>query len=190
MSDLPVKHFKTAKLWRSWLAKNHKTSQGLWLKMAKKNSGIPSPTYTEALDEALCFGWIDSHKKSLDERFFLQKFSPRRPKSVWSKNNIAHVERLIREKRMTAAGLAQLKAAKTDGRLDRAYDPPSKATIPADFLKELKKDKKAYAFFQTLNRANQFAVSWRLQTAKKPETRAKRMAAILAMMADGKKFHG
>lgn len=172
-----------------WLAKNHAKSAGVWLRFFKKGSGKKGITYAEALDEALCYGWIDSLVNKYDADSYIQKFSPRKAKSVWSKRNREHIARLIKSKKMKPAGLAQVKAAKSDGRWEMAYDGPAAMKIPDDFLAELKKDKKAKAFFDSLNRANLYAIGWRLQTAKKPETRAKRMAAILAQLKVGKKFH-
>ncbi|MHB8483467.1 MAG: YdeI/OmpD-associated family protein [Nitrospiria bacterium] len=159
------------------------------LRIFKKGSGQKTISYDEALDEALCFGWIDGQKQAHDDRSWIQKFSPRRAKSIWSKRNKEHIVRLVKERRMKPAGLKEVEAAKKDGRWDSAYDSPKNMKIPDDFLKELKRDKKAYAFFQTLNKANTYAIAWRLQTAKKPETRKKRMSEILAMMTQGKKFH-
>jgi uncharacterized protein YdeI (YjbR/CyaY-like superfamily) len=179
----------TAQQWRAWLADNHASSSGIRLRISKKASGQKSVSYDEALDEALCFGWIDGQKSSYDEKSWIQKFSPRRPKSLWSKRNREHVARLIRENRMKPAGLKQVEAAKTDGRWDGAYDSPKNMIVPADFLKELRKDRKSHAFFKTLNKANMYSIAWRLQTAKKPETRTKRMKAILCMLAQGRKFH-
>lgn len=184
-----LKAFASAKGWRQWLAKNHGKSSGLWLRIYKKDSGKKTITYDEALDEALCFGWIDGQKARYDAASFLQKFTPRRPKSLWSKRNREHIARLAKEKRMTAAGLAAVAAAKKDGRWDAAYDAPSTMAVPADFLKELKKDKEAYAFFKTLDRANTYAIAWRLHTAKKPETRARRKEQLLALLKQGKKLH-
>ena len=184
----PIISFPTAEEWRAWLAKNHKLSNGVQLRMFKKGSGQQSIAYDKALDEALCFGWIDGQKKTYDEQSWIQKFTPRRPKSTWSKRNREHIERLTNERRMKPAGLKAVEAAKNDGRWDSAYDPPSAATIPADFLQALSKNKKAKAFFETLNKANLYSIAWRLQTAKTPETREKRMKVILAMMAEGKKF--
>lgn len=188
-APMPIKTFSTPKAFETWLKKNHGTSKGVWLRFFKKDSGKKSFHYAEALDTALCFGWIDSQAKTYDADSYIQKFTPRGGKSIWSKRNREHVARLIKEKRMMSAGLAQVEAAKQDGRWDGAYDSPKNMQIPTDFLKELKKDKKAYAFFKTLNRANTYAIAWRLQTAKKPETRAKRMQAILAMLKKGEKFH-
>lgn len=184
-----VLSFPNTKHWRAWLSKNYKTSDGLFLRLFKKDSKVESITYQEALDEALCFGWIDGQKKKYDEQSFLQKFTPRRARSIWSKRNREHVARLVKEKRMRPAGLKEVEAAKKDGRWESAYDSPKNMQMPEDFLKELKKDRKAYDFFLTLNRANTYAIAWRLQTAKKPETRAKRMNTILSMMRDGKKLH-
>ncbi len=181
--------FEKPQEFRKWLAKNHGVSTGVWLRHFKKDSGKKGITYAEALDEALCYGWIDSQKNAYDAESFIQRFSPRKTKSVWSKRNIEHIARLTRAKRMKSAGLAQVVAAKKDGRWEQAYDSPANMKIPDDFLVALKKDKKAKTFFDTLNRANLFAIGWRLQTAKKPETRAKRMKAILAQLKAGKKFH-
>jgi uncharacterized protein YdeI (YjbR/CyaY-like superfamily) len=186
---MQIKSFETAAEWRAWLAGEHAKSDGIWLRIYKKGSGRKTVTYAEALDDALCYGWIDGQKKAYDAESFLQRFTPRRPKSTWSKRNREHVARLIKERRMTAAGLREVNAAKQDGRWDRAYGAPSSMEIPEDFLKELQKDRKAYDFFQTLNRANTYAIAWRLQTAKKPETRQKRMEAIIAMLKKKEKFH-
>jgi uncharacterized protein YdeI (YjbR/CyaY-like superfamily) len=185
----PIVSFATAQEWRAWLVKHHAQSNGIELRIFKKASGQQSVSYEEALDEALCFGWIDGQKKSYDEESWIQKFTPRRSKSIWSKRNQEHVARLTKEKRMMPSGLKEVEAAKKDGRWDSAYDSPKNMEIPSDFLRELKKDTSAYEFFQTLNKANLYAIAWRLQTAKKPETREKRMKTMLAMLAQGKKFH-
>jgi len=190
MSDtLPVKFFSTAAALRKWLVANHAKQEGVWLRIYKKDAGKKSITYAEALDEALCFGWIDGMKKGLDEVSWVQRFTPRRPKSSWSKINTAHAERLVREGKMQAAGLRQIEAAKTDGRWNAAYDSPKTAEPPTDFLKALSQNKKAKAFFLTLNKANIYAIVYRLQTAKKSETRQRRMAQILAQLEEGKKPH-
>jgi uncharacterized protein YdeI (YjbR/CyaY-like superfamily) len=181
--------FASARDFRAWLAKNHNRSGGLWLLIAKKNSASSSVTYAEALDQALCFGWIDGQRKPYDARFYLQKLTPRRPKSGWSKINTRHAERLIRSGAMTRAGLAQVKAAKADGRWRAAYDSFGRATVPQDFLEKLAKNKKAKAFFDTLNKTNLYSIVYRLQTAKKPETREKRIHLIIEMLARGEKFH-
>jgi uncharacterized protein YdeI (YjbR/CyaY-like superfamily) len=188
-SKIPIISFTSATQWRGWLAENHTKSVGVWIRIFKKDSAKTTVTHGEALDEALCYGWIDGQTQTYDEQSWLQKFTPRRSRSIWSKRNKEHVARLIKRKRMMPSGLKEVEAAKQDGRWDRAYDSPSNATIPADFLKEVSKDKKAKAFFDSLNKANRYSIAWRLQTAKKPETRQKRMLAILAMMAQGNKFH-
>lgn len=185
----PVKSFATQQKWREWLQKNHQKSAGIWLRIYKKNSRKRAVTYDEALDEALCFGWIDGQMKSFDESSYIQKFTPRRPKSTWSKRNREHVARLIKAKRMMPAGLREVKSAKKDGRWSAAYDSSKTMSLPTDFIQALKRDKKAYAFFKTLNKANTYAIAWRLQTATKPETRARRMQNLLEMLAGGKKLH-
>jgi uncharacterized protein YdeI (YjbR/CyaY-like superfamily) len=181
--------FRAPAEFRRWLAANHRRSAGIWLRIYKKDSQEPSVTYAEALDEALCFGWIDAQKQRGDDSSWLQRFTPRRPRSGWSKINTEHAERLMRAGQMTASGRAEVDAAKKDGRCTAAYDPPSRATFPDDFLAALRKNKKAKAFLETLNKANRYAIAYRLQTAKKPETRRRRMEAILAMLARGETFH-
>lgn len=184
-----ILHFRSPAEFRKWLAKNHRQLEGIWLRICKKGSEEPSVTYAEALDEALCFGWIDGQKQRHDEYSWLQKFTPRRRESAWSKINTQHAERLIQAKRMKPAGHAQIDAAKKDGRWAVAYDSPGKSKIPEDFLAALRKNKKACTFFESLNKVNRYAIAYRLQTAKKPETRQKRMETILAMMAKGETFH-
>ena len=181
--------FRSAAEFRKWLTANHRQSDGIWLRIFKKDSGEPTVTYAEALDEALCFGWIDGQKQRHDEASWRQRFTPRRPKSGWSKINTQHAERLIKAGRMHEAGKSEIDAARNDGRWNAAYDSPSKATFPEDFLTQLRRDKKAQAFFDSLNKANRYAIAYRLQTAKKPETRQRRMEMILAMLARGEAFH-
>jgi uncharacterized protein YdeI (YjbR/CyaY-like superfamily) len=188
-TEPPIVEFKTADEWRQWLAQNHEQSAGVWLRFYKKAAGVTSVNYAEALDEALCYGWIDSQLKKYDDKSYLQKFTPRRSKSVWSRRNIEHIERLIKEGRMQPAGLKQVAAAKADGRWHRAYDSPANMETPADFLEALNKNHTAKKFFQTLNKTNTYAIAWRLQTAKKPETRQRRIEVIIAMLAEGKKFY-
>jgi uncharacterized protein YdeI (YjbR/CyaY-like superfamily) len=187
--DLPIISFETPSQWAEWLAANHAESKGVWLRMFKKGTGIASLNYAEALDEALCYGWIDGQKNKYDERSWLQRFTPRRARSIWSKINTGHVEQLIAAGKMKPAGMKEIEAAKLDGRWQKAYDSHKNMTIPADFLKELEKDAPAKAFFATLNKANLYAIAFRLQTAKKAETREKRMKQILEMLAKGEKFH-
>jgi uncharacterized protein YdeI (YjbR/CyaY-like superfamily) len=187
--SLPIKSFKTTDQWRKWLEKNHSKSEGVCLRFFKKDSGHKTITHAEALDEALCYGWIDGQANSFDEKSWLQKFTPRRPKSIWSKKNTENVERLIQAGRMQKAGMAEIEAAKADGRWNKAYDSPANMKMPKDFMKELSKNKKARTFYELLNRANLYSIHWRLQTAKKPETRQKRMQMILQMLERGEKFH-
>ena len=189
VNTIPIIEFKTAKTFETWLVKNHDTSTGLWLKIFKKDSGKKTISYAGALDVALCYGWIDGQKQAYDEQAWLQKFCPRRAKSIWSKINTGHVERLIKEGRMRPAGLKAVEKAKAEGSWEKAYDSPSKTSIPDDFLKELSKNKKAAAFFMGLTKTNLFSIGFRLQTAKKQETREKRMKEIIAMLAKGEKFH-
>ena len=187
--DTPTKAFADAGAWAEWLADHHTRSDGIWLRIFKKDSGEKTVSYADALDEALCYGWIDGQKKKLDSDSWIQKFTPRRARSIWSKRNIAHIERLTNEKRMKPAGLKAFEEAKNDGRLAAAYDAPSNSTIPDDFLRLLENNNAAKSFFESLNKANKYAITWRLQTAKKPETREKRMHIIVEMLARGEKFH-
>jgi uncharacterized protein YdeI (YjbR/CyaY-like superfamily) len=181
--------FATPTAWTSWLKKNHATSHGLWIRLFRKHGETPSITRAQALDEALCWGWIDGQARRLDEDSWLQRFTPRRPRSPWSKLNRDHVARLEREGRMQPSGRAQVDAAKADGRWRQAYDSPATSEVPRDFLEAVAKSKKAMAFFKTLNRTNLYAICYRLQTAKKPETRQRRLDTMVQMMKEGKKFH-
>ena len=193
MSTLQIQQilaFASSTEWKRWLAANHRQSQGVWLRFYKKDSDVPSVRYDEALDEALCYGWIDGQLKPFDEISWLRRFTPRRRNSPWSKRNIEHVQRLMNAGRMKPGGLKEVEAAKADGRWKNAYDPGSTMALPADFLKRLSKMKKAKEFFKSLNKANTYAIGWRLQTAHKPETREQRMKSILAMLEKGEKFHG
>ena len=187
--EQPVIAFASPAAFRRWLKANHSTHQGIWLQIAKKGSGHASITYAEALDEALCFGWIDGQKLGHDDQWFRQKFTRRGPRSVWSKINVGHIARLTAEGRMHAAGHAVVEAAKADGRWAQAYASSRTAEIPEDFLAALAPYAAARAFFETLNRANRYAIFYRLVSAKKPETRARRLAALVAMMKRGEKIH-
>ena len=187
--DLEVVQFSSAGDWQQWLARNHAKSAGVWLRFFKKQSGILSVTHAQALEAALCYGWIDGQLKKGDAQSWTQKFTPRRPKSIWSKRNRELVEQLIRSKQMKPAGLQAIRAAKEDGRWDRAYDSPGKLVVPEDFMHELLAHPAAARVFAGLNRANLYAITWRLQTAKKPATRQKRMSAIIEMLNQGKTFH-
>jgi uncharacterized protein YdeI (YjbR/CyaY-like superfamily) len=187
--DLPILTFSSTEDFTSWMAKYHKESSGIWIRLFKIKSKVPTITYAEALDVALCYGWIDGQKKSYNTESWLQKFTPRRRKSIWSQRNREHVERLYKSGLMQPAGIEEVEAAKADGRWEQAYESAGNMTVPTDFLNELAKDKKAEAFFKTLNKTNLYSIVWRLQTAKKPETRNKRMKAILDMLKKEEKFH-
>lgn len=186
--ELPIKPFKTAEAFEKWLTVNVEAA-GVWLKISKKDSGIASVTYAEALEVALCHGWIDGQKKGFDAEYFLQRFTPRRPRSLWSKINIAHVERLTSAGRMQARGLREVEAAKADGRWDAAYQSFSVMEVPAELAAVLKKNRKAAAFFESLDKTNRYSFCWRVHTAKKPETRVARAAKFVEMLARGEKIH-
>ena len=188
-TTLQPRSFRSSEELRAWLAKEHARATCLLLRIYKKDSGVVSITYAEALDQALCFGWIDGQKLPFDKKSWVQKFTPRRSKSGWSKRNTAHADRLIRAGQMTPAGLKEVEAAKADGRWATAYDSPSNSTVPPEFVKELARNTKAKQFFLTLNRTNLYAIGYRLQTAKRPETKIKRIKLIIEMLARGEKFH-
>ena len=188
-SDAAPTLFKSAKAFETWLKKHHATSDGLWLKIAKRGASEPSVTYPEAVEIALCWGWIDGQKKGLDDQHFLQRFTPRRPRSVWSKINVEKAQALIEAGRMQAAGLAQIEAAKADGRWARAYDGARTAVVPEDLAAALEAEPRAKAFFATINAANRYAVLWRIQTAVKAETRARRIGQLVEMLARGETVH-
>lgn len=187
--ELMILSFKTPKELEKWLAKNHSVSAGMWLRFFKKDSGEKTITYDEALDEFLCYGWIDGQLKKFDDRSWTRKFTPRGAKSTWSGRNTEHVERLRALGKMKQSGLAEVEKAKADGRWNKAYDSPGNMKIPADFLKDLSQNKNARAFFESLDRANKYAIAWRLQTASKPATREKRKKSILEMLSKKQKFH-
>lgn len=186
--ELPVEHFADGSAWEHWLER-HSQLPGVWLKIAKKDAGIPSVTYAEALDVALCHGWIDGQKKAFDARFFLQRFTPRRARSTWSKINVARIEALVAAGRMRPAGLREVDAAKADGRWEAAYDGSSSMAVPPELETALAKNRKAKAWFDALDRTNRYAVCWRVQTAVKPETRRARVEKLVAMLARGEKIH-
>jgi uncharacterized protein YdeI (YjbR/CyaY-like superfamily) len=187
-TELPILPFETKKKFAEWLAKNHDESVGLWLKIAKKATGISTVTYAEALDVALCYGWIDGQKGSFDEQYFLQKFTPRRPKSIWSKINVEKVAGLIASGEMKPAGLKAVEAAKQDGRWAAAYSSQKNMEVPADFQSALNKNKKAKAFFETLTGSRRYSFLFRIETAKKAETREKRIRQFLEMLERGETF--
>jgi uncharacterized protein YdeI (YjbR/CyaY-like superfamily) len=183
-----IKSFPTEAAFETWLRANHARETELWLKFHKKGSGLPSVTYAQALDVALCWGWIDGLRKALDDRSFLQRFSPRRPRSVWSQINKEHIARLTAAGRMTAHGQRQVDAAKADGRWDAAYAPirsATQATIPADLRAAIAANARARKTFQTLGRQNLFALAFRTNSMKTPAGRAKKVATLVAMLARG-----
>ncbi len=188
-TESPILSFSSQEAWEHWLELNYTLLSGIWLQFYKKGSGIPTVVYSEALDTALCYGWIDGQLKRCDENSYIQKFTPRRARSTWSKRNIDHVIRLGEEGKMKPQGWKAVEDAKADGRWDSAYDSPGNITIPNDLLLELSKDKKAFDFFESLNRTNKYSIAWRLQTAKNDVTRGKRLKVILEMLAKGEKFH-
>jgi len=181
--------FKSKQNWAAWLDKNHSKNSGLWLRLAKKDSGLSSVTYQEALEVALCYGWIDGQKRPEDESTWLQKFVPRSSKSIWSKINCEKVRVLIANGEMKAAGLSAVDSAKNDGRWEKAYDSPSKATVPEDFQAALDATPRAKSFFETLDRANRYAILWRIQTVKKAETRTRKIQQFIEMLKKSEKIH-
>lgn len=191
MSDdgLPRLRFASPAQWEEWLESNHAESQGVWIKMAKKTSGIESVQYPDVLESALCFGWIDGRREALDERYFLQRFTPRRPRSRWSRINCEKAERLIRQGRMHPAGLAEVERAKADGRWEAAYEAQSRSVVPDDLQRELDLRPKANAFFAELSSQNRYAILLRLQDAKRPETRARRLVKFVAMLEAGETIY-
>lgn len=188
-SDYPIRLFADRAAFRKWLSAHHASEPGLWLRIAKAASPLRSVTYAEALDVSLCFGWIDGQKRSYDAESFLQKFTPRQKRSPWSKRNREHVARLIAAGEMHPAGLSAVDAAKADGRWDRAYDSPGKATVPDDLQAALDAHPEAKAFFETLKGANRYAILYRIQTAVKSETRARRIAEFVAMFERRETLH-
>ncbi|CAM1509615.1 Fc.00g033540.m01.CDS01 [Cosmosporella sp. VM-42] len=181
--------FEDAKAWETWLEGNHKSNNGIWLKLNKKGSRVATVTYDEALDVALCFGWIDGQKKRHDEQHFIQRFTPRRKSSLWSKRNGNKVAVLIESGRMKESGQAEIDAAKADGRWERAYAGSSSIQVPADFQAALDENKKAREFFESINRTQRFAFLQRIETAKKPETRQRRIEQFVELLADHKCLH-
>lgn len=182
MNELHILLFDSETAWEQWLEEQHSNSQGIWMKIAKKDSGYTSVSYQEALTIALCFGWIDGQKNKLDTQFWLQKFTPRRKKSGWSRINREKVEALMMQGKMREAGLKEVEEAKADGRWDNAYEPQSSITVPDDFQIALDQQPEAKAFFEQLNRASRYSILYRITTAKKAETRQKRIDQFIAML--------
>lgn len=189
MSQYEVLAFKNSKSWRQWLLKSHSNTEGVWLRIYKKASDISSVSYAEALDDALCFGWIDGQKKKYDDVSYIQKFTPRRARSMWSKRNIEHIERLTNDKLMTSAGITEVEKAKADGRWEEAYDSPSNMMVPDDFITAVKADKKAFANYQLLKKSDLYSIGFKLQTAKKAEARERRFLSLLEKLHKGESLH-
>ncbi|MGI8700037.1 MAG: YdeI/OmpD-associated family protein [Nocardioidaceae bacterium] len=187
--DLPILPFKSAADWEAWLETQHADAPGVWLQIAKKGTGIPTVTYSEALDGALCFGWIDGQKASCDDTYFLQRFTPRRARSKWSKANVDRIAQLEAAGRMRTAGLAHVASAKADGRWEAAYGGSASITVPDDLQEALDANPAAKEFFATITRANRYAILFRVHDAKRPQTRAKRIAAFVQMLAEGRTIH-
>ena len=187
--DLPVIGFEDPAGWETWLAEHHATTPGAWLKIAKKGSGERTVSYAQALDVALCYGWIDGQKGRLDDQFWLQRFTARKPGGRWSQINTEKAGQLIEAGRMQSAGLREIEAAKADGRWDAAYAGQAAITVPDDLARELAENEAARAFFATISRVNRYAILYRIGDAKRPETRAKRIAKYVAMLADGQTIH-
>jgi uncharacterized protein YdeI (YjbR/CyaY-like superfamily) len=185
-NDLPILQFADAAAWERWLAEEHAAARGVWLKIAKKATGIPTVTHAEALVEALCYGWIDGQRAPHDKSFFLQRFTPRRPRSKWSQVNRQKAIELIERGRMQPAGLAEVEAAKGDGRWEAAYAPQSSLTVPEDFQQALDENLAAKEFFATLRGVRRYSFIYRIQDAKRPETRARRIREFVAMLAEGR----
>lgn len=188
-NGIPIIIFNTQKEFEKWLSKNHNVSNGIWIKFFKKDTGLATFTYSMALDEALCYGWIDGQANKFDEKSYLQKFTPRRKRSMWSQRNTEHIARLILEGKMKPSGLAEVERAKSDGRWDKAYAPPSETVPPKDFLKELSKNKIAKDFWEKLNKTNKYAMIWQIEGAKKEETRIRRIKKFVEMLAKNEKLY-
>lgn len=186
--ELPTLTFASQSKFADWLAKNHDKSTGVWMKLAKKDSGIKSVTYIEAVDVALCYGWIDGQSKKFDEKYYLHKFTPRRPKSIWSKINVEKVERLIKSGEMKPAGLKAIEAAKADGRWANAYDGQKNMAVPEDFQKALDKNKKAKAVFESLKSSERYSFLFQIHNAKKIETRERRIKQFVEMLEKDENF--
>jgi uncharacterized protein YdeI (YjbR/CyaY-like superfamily) len=187
--ELPILQLPSQAAWSDWLESNHAGSDGVRLKFAKKGAPVATVTFSEALEAALCYGWIDGQINRLDEHYYCHRFTPRRRRSKWSRINCENAERLIAEGKMKPAGLAQVEAAREDGRWDAAYEPASTATVPDDLEHALDQNPKAKAFFATLTGSNRYAILYRLQDAKRPETRAKRITRFVEMLAEGRTLH-
>lgn len=183
------RRFSTQRAFEAWLRRNHASSDGVWLLIAKPGAEEPTVTYQQAVESALCYGWIDGQKKALDAQHWLQRLTPRRPRSLWSKTNRTKAEALIESGRMQPSGMTEIDRARSDGRWDAAYDGARTAEVPADLERALDGRPEARAFFSRLDGANRYAVLWRVQTAKRAETRSKRIETLVEMLARGEKIH-
>ncbi len=188
-TEFPVLAFADQAALEAWLEAEHQSAPGLYVKLAKKGAGVPSVNWEQMVEVLLCFGWIDGRANRLDDHFYVQRVTPRRAKSVWSQKNVATVERLIAEGRMRPAGLAAVEAAQADGRWERAYAGPKHMTVPDDLAAALDADPHLRAEFDSLDGANRYAILWRVQTAATPATRAKRIAAAVELLRDGRRIH-
>jgi uncharacterized protein YdeI (YjbR/CyaY-like superfamily) len=188
--DLPILPFPSLPAWEAWLDEHHASARGVWLKIAKAGAGVASVSYAEALDGALCFGWIDGQKQALDDRFWLQRFTPRKPRSKWSTINCAKVAELEKQGRMRPAGRKEVEQARKDGRWEAAYAGQRTAAVPADLAAALEANAEARAFFATLDSGNRYAILYRIHEAKRPETRARRIEKFVGMLAAHQTIHG
>lgn len=186
---LPVIHFHSQQEWEQWLEENHTTSNGVWLQIAKKDSGMESVSYKEAIDSSLCYGWIDGQSASLDDKFWLQRFTRRSSRSKWSKINCGKIQALTEQGRMKEAGMREVERAKADGRWEKAYDSPRTIVVPEDFQKQLDEHPSARDFFATLNSTNRYAILYQIHEAKRPETRARRIEKYITMLMEEKTIH-
>jgi uncharacterized protein YdeI (YjbR/CyaY-like superfamily) len=187
--EQPILEFETRAAWERWLAAQHESSGGVWLKLARRGSGAATVTYAQALEEAIRFGWIDGQKAPYDDLFWLQRFTPRGPRSKWSLLNRQKATELIGQGRMTPAGLAKVQAALEDGRWEVAYASPRTATVPDDFRRALEENPAASEFFATLGSTHRYSFLYRIAEAKRPETRARRIRQYVAMLAEGRTIH-
>ncbi len=183
---LPTLLFENASAWESWLESHLDNAIGIWMQISKKGATKPSVSYEEALDIALCYGWIDGQTKSLDDEYFLRKFTPRRKNSMWSKRNIGKVAALVKAERIRPSGQAEIDAAKADGRWERAYASPSNIQVPEDFQKALAKNKEAKTFFGALNKSQRYSFLWRIETTKRAETRQRKIAQFIDLLKNHK----
>ncbi|KAF9872527.1 hypothetical protein CkaCkLH20_10024 [Colletotrichum karsti] len=185
-SSIPTLLFDNQAAWETWLTEHHSETSGLWVQIAKKNADRPSVSYDEALDVALCFGWIDGQRKSHDEQHFIQRFTPRRKNSLWSKRNVDKVDVLIKAGRMKPPGQAEIDAAKADGRWGRAYSSASVMEVPLDFQAALEGNKEAVKFFDALSKTQRYAFLWRIETTKRAETRRRKIVQFVDLLAEHK----